>query len=150
MGSSVLVSLMYRRAPEASECAPFSKLIRTPDHTGGVVTSSANLVVKDADEVYARVKKAGVKIVSEIEDKSYEGISGTWERTIPGRQSSRGPFAALLDERRGFSQAEPIWSRFASAPGACQSGGGKSGGALIRGLARRSRYNLRCSAHSGA
>ncbi len=113
MGSSVSISLMYRRAPEAIEwlCnvfgfakhavypgennaiahseltfgggmvmvgswakgAAFSKLIRTPDQTGGVVTSSVNLMVKDADEVYARVKRAGAKIVSEIEDKPYGG-----------------------------------------------------------------------------
>lgn len=47
--------------------------MKHPDEVGGVETRGVNLVVDDADAVYARAKSAGAKIVMEIEDKPYGG-----------------------------------------------------------------------------
>jgi uncharacterized glyoxalase superfamily protein PhnB len=48
-------------------------LVKHPDELGGVETRGLNLIVDDADSVYARAKSAGAKIVLEIEDKPYGG-----------------------------------------------------------------------------
>jgi len=46
---------------------------KQPDEIGGAETRHINLVVDDADAVYARVKAAGGKIELDIEDKPYGG-----------------------------------------------------------------------------
>ncbi len=51
----------------------YDKLLKRPDQNGGFVTQSAYLVVANPDEVYDRVKAAGVEIVLPIEDKHYGG-----------------------------------------------------------------------------
>src|SRR5262245_41596824 len=51
----------------------FHRYTRHPDEVGGVVTNSMNLVVDDADAVYARAKEAGAQIILDIEDKFYAG-----------------------------------------------------------------------------
>jgi uncharacterized glyoxalase superfamily protein PhnB len=48
-------------------------LMKQPDEVGGVETRGVNLIVDDADAVYARAKAAGAKIALEIEDKPYGG-----------------------------------------------------------------------------
>ena len=55
-----------------SDNAP-GRLQKLPDEIGGFVTQGVYLVVANPDEVYGRVKAAGVEIVLEIEDKSYGG-----------------------------------------------------------------------------
>lgn len=47
--------------------------MKHPDEVGGVETRGVNLILDDADAVYARAKAAGAKIVMEIEDKPYGG-----------------------------------------------------------------------------
>ena len=49
------------------------KYFRHPDETGGVETRGVNLIVPDADAVYARAKVAGAEIIDDIEDKPYGG-----------------------------------------------------------------------------
>ncbi len=51
----------------------YHRLLRQPADTGGVGTHSLNLVVADADAVYARAQASGAKIVFAIEDKPYGG-----------------------------------------------------------------------------
>jgi len=51
----------------------YDRLLKKPDETGGFVTQSAYLVVTNPDEIYERVKAAGVEIVLENEDKPYGG-----------------------------------------------------------------------------
>jgi uncharacterized glyoxalase superfamily protein PhnB len=50
-----------------------SHLIKQPDEIGGAETQSSNLVVGDADTIYARAKAAGAEMVFDIEDKHYGG-----------------------------------------------------------------------------
>ena len=52
---------------------PVNRLMKLPAELGGAQTRDINLIVKDADEVYARAKWAGAKIVEDIEDKPYGG-----------------------------------------------------------------------------
>jgi uncharacterized glyoxalase superfamily protein PhnB len=47
--------------------------MKQPDEIGGVETRGDNLIVDDADAIYARVKAAGGEILFDIEDKSYGG-----------------------------------------------------------------------------
>ena len=49
------------------------RLLKQPDEIGGAETRHAYLLVPDADEVYARVKRSGAEIVLEIVDQSYGG-----------------------------------------------------------------------------
>jgi uncharacterized glyoxalase superfamily protein PhnB len=49
------------------------RLIAQPDEIGGVETRGLNLIVADADAVYAQAKAAGAEIVQDIEDKPYGG-----------------------------------------------------------------------------
>jgi uncharacterized glyoxalase superfamily protein PhnB len=44
-----------------------------PAELGGARTHGVNLIVKDADEVYARAEAAGAEIVEAIEDKPFGG-----------------------------------------------------------------------------
>jgi uncharacterized glyoxalase superfamily protein PhnB len=55
----------------SDEPTPWGRLIRQPDEIGGAETQSAFLVVSDPDEVYARAKAAGAKILLEIKDEDY-------------------------------------------------------------------------------
>ncbi len=47
--------------------------MKQPDEIGGAETKNVNLVVNDADAVYARVKASGGEILLDIEDKHYGG-----------------------------------------------------------------------------
>jgi uncharacterized glyoxalase superfamily protein PhnB len=51
----------------------YGKMIKQPDSIGGYSTQSIYLVVRDADAVYARVKKNGGKIAIEIRNQDYGG-----------------------------------------------------------------------------
>src|SRR3954465_1236814 len=51
----------------------YRRFVKHPDEIGGAETCSVNLIVADADAVYARVKEAGGKILIDIEDKPYGG-----------------------------------------------------------------------------
>lgn len=52
---------------------PRANLYEQPDETGGAETRSVNLIVPDADAIYARAKAAGAEITLEITDKPYGG-----------------------------------------------------------------------------
>lgn len=82
-GSTVIIAMSYRNAPEAIgwlcrvfgfENPPLSKHL---DEIGGAETRGVNLVVDDADEIYARAKAAGAEILSGIEAKPYSGRAFT-------------------------------------------------------------------------
>lgn len=51
----------------------YTRLMKQPDEIGGAETRIVNLIVSDADAVYARAKEAGAEIVFDIEDKPYGG-----------------------------------------------------------------------------
>ena len=53
------------------------RLSKHPDEIGGAETRGANLVVDDADEVYARARAAGAEILCGIESKPYGGRAFT-------------------------------------------------------------------------
>jgi uncharacterized glyoxalase superfamily protein PhnB len=61
-----------------------SGLMKQPDEIGGAETRGINLIVDDADAVYARAKGAGAQIVLDIEDKPYGGRGFTC-RDLEGR-----------------------------------------------------------------
>jgi uncharacterized glyoxalase superfamily protein PhnB len=61
-----------------------SHLLKQPDEIGGAETRGINLIVGDADAVYARVRAAGAEIVLDIEDKPYGG-RGFACRDLEGR-----------------------------------------------------------------
>jgi uncharacterized glyoxalase superfamily protein PhnB len=61
-----------------------SRLMKHPDEIGGAETRSDNLVVPDADAVYARAKAAGAEIIFDIEDK-HQGGRGFTCRDLEGR-----------------------------------------------------------------
>jgi uncharacterized glyoxalase superfamily protein PhnB len=50
-----------------------NRFMKQPDEIGGAETRSDNLIVRDADAVYARAKAAGAEILFDIEDKPYGG-----------------------------------------------------------------------------
>lgn len=50
-----------------------NNMLTQPDEIGGAETRGINLIVPDADAVYARAKEAGATIVLDIEDKPYGG-----------------------------------------------------------------------------
>jgi len=62
----------------------YNRLMKHPDEIGGAETRSDNLIVPDADAVYARAKAAGAEIVFDIEDKPYGGRGFTC-RDLEGR-----------------------------------------------------------------
>ncbi|MES2071189.1 MAG: VOC family protein [Pseudomonadota bacterium] len=51
----------------------YGMLVKQPDEIGGAQTQTVYAVVKDADAVYQRAKKAGAKIALEIKDEDYGG-----------------------------------------------------------------------------
>jgi uncharacterized glyoxalase superfamily protein PhnB len=50
-----------------------SRLIKQPDEIGGAETRGVNLIVSDADAVYARAQAAGAEIVLEIKHQRQGG-----------------------------------------------------------------------------
>ncbi|MGA2018307.1 MAG: VOC family protein [Opitutaceae bacterium] len=56
---------------------PSSGLLKQPDETGGAETQSPYLVVPDINAVHARAKKAGAKMLMDLEDKGYGGKAFT-------------------------------------------------------------------------
>jgi uncharacterized glyoxalase superfamily protein PhnB len=75
----------------AAKDGPFSALVKHPDELGGVETHTINLVVDDADVVYARAQAAGAQIVFEIKDQHYGGRSFTC-RDLEGRLWNVGTY----------------------------------------------------------
>ncbi|MBM3812047.1 MAG: glyoxalase [Acidimicrobiia bacterium] len=61
-----------------------SKYLKQPDELGGFETRSDNIIVEDADAVYARAKEAGAEFIIDIEDKPYGG-RGFSCRDLEGR-----------------------------------------------------------------
>ena len=55
-----------------SDKAP-NRHMKLPLELGGAQTRGVSLIVKDANEIYARAKAAGADIVEDIEDKPYGG-----------------------------------------------------------------------------
>jgi uncharacterized glyoxalase superfamily protein PhnB len=47
--------------------------MKHPDEIGGAETRSVNLILKDADAVCERAKRAGAKMIADIEDKPFGG-----------------------------------------------------------------------------
>src|ERR1700677_1339889 len=58
---------------------------------GGSQTQSLNLIVNDADAIYARAKAAGAEIVNDIEDKP-QGGRGFTCRDLEGRAWNVGTY----------------------------------------------------------
>jgi uncharacterized glyoxalase superfamily protein PhnB len=54
-----------------------SKLMKQPDEIAGAETQSPYLVVSDIDAIYARAKRAGAKMVMDLEEKEYGGKAFT-------------------------------------------------------------------------
>jgi uncharacterized glyoxalase superfamily protein PhnB len=69
----------------------YDRLVKRPDEVGGFVTQGAYLVVANPDEIYERVKAAGVEIVLPIEDKHYGGRDFTC-RDLEGHLWSVGSY----------------------------------------------------------
>jgi uncharacterized glyoxalase superfamily protein PhnB len=65
--------------------------MKHPDELGGVETRGVNLIVADADAVYAKAKQAGAEIVLDIEDKPYGG-RGFSCRDLEGRLWHAGTY----------------------------------------------------------
>jgi uncharacterized glyoxalase superfamily protein PhnB len=68
-----------------------SHLIKQPDEIGGAETQSSNLIVSDADAIYARAKAAGAEMVFDIEDKHYGGRGFTC-RDLEGHMWNVGTY----------------------------------------------------------
>jgi uncharacterized glyoxalase superfamily protein PhnB len=82
-----------------------SKLLKQPDEIGGAETHSPYLVVSDIDAIYARAKRAGAKVLMDLEEKEYGGKAFTctdpeghvwhvgtydpWELHQPKKQKAR-------------------------------------------------------------
>jgi uncharacterized glyoxalase superfamily protein PhnB len=56
---------------------PASKLLKQPDEIGGAETQAPYLVVSDIDAIYARAKRAGAKMVMDLEEKEHGGKAFT-------------------------------------------------------------------------
>lgn len=54
---------------------PSSKFYKQPDEIGYAETQSSSLIVSDIDGIYATAKKAGAKMVFDLEEKDYGGKS---------------------------------------------------------------------------
>lgn len=67
------------------------QLMKQPDEIGGAETRSENLIVPDADAIYARAKAASAEIVFDIEDKPYGGRGFTC-RDLEGRLWNVGTY----------------------------------------------------------
>lgn len=61
----------------AKSGTPSSGMMTQPGEIGGGETRAIYLVVADCDAVYARSKRAGAKIVRDLEEKSYGGKAFT-------------------------------------------------------------------------
>ncbi|MBS1857071.1 MAG: VOC family protein [Acidobacteria bacterium] len=64
-GGMIMLGSVNDKAPD--------RHMKLPAELGGAQTRGVSLIVKDADEVYARAKAAGAKIVENIEDKPFGG-----------------------------------------------------------------------------
>jgi len=67
------------------------RFMKHPAEIGGSQTCSVNLIVNDADAIYARAKAAGAEILFEIEDKPYGG-RGFSCRDLEGRMWNVGTY----------------------------------------------------------
>ena len=56
---------------------PYNRFMKQPDEIGGAETRYVNLIVTDADAIYARAKAAGAEMLFDIEDKHYGGRAFT-------------------------------------------------------------------------
>jgi uncharacterized glyoxalase superfamily protein PhnB len=52
---------------------PSSAMMKQPDEIGGAETQSPYLIVSDIDDIYARAKKAGARMLLDLEEKDYGG-----------------------------------------------------------------------------
>ncbi len=57
--------------------SPASKLYKQPDEIGGAETQSSCLIVSGIDAIYATAKKAGAKMLFDLEEKEYGGKTFT-------------------------------------------------------------------------
>ena len=57
----------------SSGSTEFDKIVKTPKNFGGAGTQSIYVVVQDADAHYARAKKAGARILIDLETKPWGG-----------------------------------------------------------------------------
>ena len=69
----------------------YDGLIKQPDEIGGAETRSVNLIISDADAVYAQAKAAGAEMVFDIDDKPYGGRGFTC-RDLEGRLWNVGTY----------------------------------------------------------
>jgi len=53
--------------------SPLAKWMKQPDEVGGAETQAPCLIVTDIDALYAQAKKAGAKMVMDLETKDYGG-----------------------------------------------------------------------------
>ena len=60
-----------------SNRTPVSKLLQQPDEIGGAETQTPYLVVSDIDAIYNSAKKAGAKMVIDLEEKEHGGKAFT-------------------------------------------------------------------------
>jgi uncharacterized glyoxalase superfamily protein PhnB len=60
-----------------NSATPSSKLLRQPDEIGGAETQAPYLVVSDIDAIYARAKRAGARMVMDLEEKEFGGKAFT-------------------------------------------------------------------------
>jgi len=64
-GGMIMLGSVNDKAPNRN--------MKLPAELGGAQTRGVSLIVKDADEIYARARAAGAKILENIEDKPYGG-----------------------------------------------------------------------------
>jgi uncharacterized glyoxalase superfamily protein PhnB len=69
----------------------FDRLMKQPDEIGGTETQTPYVIVSNSDEMYARAKAAGAKIVLDIKDEDYGG-RGFSCRDLEGRLWSFGTY----------------------------------------------------------
>lgn len=64
-GGMIMLGSVNDKAP--------SRQMKLPSELGGAQTRGVSLIVKDTNQIYARVKASETNIVEEIEDKPYGG-----------------------------------------------------------------------------
>jgi uncharacterized glyoxalase superfamily protein PhnB len=64
-GGMIMLGSVSDRAP--------NRHMALPADLGGAQTRGVSLIVKDADEIYARAKASGAEIVEDIEEKPHGG-----------------------------------------------------------------------------
>ena len=64
-GGMIMLGSVSDRAP--------NRHMKVPADLGGAQTRGVSLIVKDADEIYARAKASGAEIVEDIEEKPHGG-----------------------------------------------------------------------------